>query len=291
MKENFEVIPTDILENTGVMKSLKERFDKQKEIYAPNPEDFSDVISPAIIEDDLISVQQKKERAEHWAEDREKMAADIFEGIVVDQFSGSWLGNKAEGYYTSEADDVLRGVDVVAEIKPDDEEGEHNYLGFALDVTFSENPETLNKKLNNVWDYYVKPGKLADVRYFESDNFEKGSLQLPKVIVSANRNTVRELIRLYNHKDRQADREALEQHQFQYSLLSQIKIQLESYYQSAKLRGQEEYQEAIGEALRSFYEIYDIKEEEIETHADDVQNDEQFKFIAQYCANKLNELQ
>lgn len=287
MKERFDMPSPDILQNQGILKTLKEGFEHKKKIYSPDPTTFSDTIPQLVIEDDLERVEKKKESFDQESErgKYEKMIADIFEGIVVDQFSGAWLGNKAEGYYTAEPDDLLRGVDVIAEIKTENLDEENNYLGFALDVTFSEKQEIVQKKLEGIWDYDISKSKLSEVRYFENDDF-KGALSLPRLVVSANRDTVRDLVRLYHSKDRQG----LENHVFQYNLLSQIKVQIEAYYQYAQIRGTDRYKEVILESLQSFYEIYDVKASELMQYAENVESDSQFRLISDFCTRKIKDL-
>jgi hypothetical protein len=284
--KNFESRDlTDILENNLILKTLYEKMSHRKEIRQPNPEKF--IGEPGYSEDSIRQeINQVKKLKTKWAEEntpelnKQKQISDVLEGIIVDQFSGPWLSQKAVGYYTSEADDVLRGVDVIAELH---EEDDSHYLGFAIDVTMAKDPAILNQKLAKNWKD-IETRNFPEVKYFEDDDENKKRLNPVRVLVAVNPEFTRELIRLeyLNKKDK------LGEHKFQAHLILQIKEQLEAYYLYAQSQGDDKLMEKISESLQSFYRIiFKEKEEFLNTHLEEVEQEKDFMKIRDFCSAKI----
>lgn len=279
---------SDILENRSIINPLHEKMEKRKAIYQPNPEDFigKDGYTEESVNAEINRVEEYKRR---WnsenSEDmqKQKKISDILEGVIVDQFSGSWLSEKAEGHYTSEVDDVLRGVDVIAELKENDDS---HYLGFAIDVTMAKDPSVLDQKLGKNWRD-IETGKFPEVKYFEDADGNQQSLSPVRVLIAVNPVFARELIRLeyLNKKD------LLASHKFQSHLIFQIKEQLEAYYTYAQQTNNDKLMDKLYESLRILYLIISgEKEEQLLNMENEVTNEEDFIRIRGYCQNKLNNL-
>ncbi len=276
---------SDILENNTVIRTLHEKMAHRREIQQPNPEKF--IGEPGYNEADIRKELEKVETLKaKWAQDntpeleKQKKISSILEGIIVDQLSGPWLSEKANGYYTAEVDDVLRGVDVITELQ--DEEGSQ-YLGFAIDVTMAKDPAVLDQKLAKNWSD-IETGKLPEIKYFEDDNENKKKLNPVRVLIAVNPVFARELIRLeyHNKKDKLGD------HPFQAHLILQIKEQLESYYRYVQSTGDDVLMEKISESLKAFYNIiFKEKEGMLIDRLDEVENEVDFRKIKEYCASKM----
>lgn len=283
---------SSILEKDNLINTMYERVLKRKNSYQPNPENFvgfngytEESIKKEI---DLVESYKKRWQEESTPElEKQKMISTILESIIVDQFSGEWLSNKAEGHYTSEVDDVLRGVDVVAELKEDDDS---HYLGFAIDVTMAKNPDVLYDKLNKNWKD-IETGKLPEIKYFEDADENKQVLSPVRILIAVNPEFTKELLRLeFLKSDNSSRKEELARHKFQFHLLLQIKEQLEAYYQYAQNIGNDDLMEKLKESLRIFYSIISgEKEAQIIDIKEEIEEEEDFKKIREYCQNKLND--
>lgn len=279
---------SDILENNLIINSLHEKMEKRRSFYRPNPKDFIGI--DGYQEQDILKeIQRVEEYKNRWDTEnsdelkKQKRISDILEGVIVDQFSGAWLSEKAEGHYTSDVDDVLRGVDVVAELKED--ESSH-YLGFAIDVTMAKDLSVLDQKLSKNWKD-VETGKFQKVKYFEDADGNKMSLEPIKILIAVNPNFTRQLIRLeYLNK-----KAKLAEHVFKLHLLYQIKEQLEAYYLYAQKTNNENLLNKLYESIRIFYKIIEGKlEQEMFDVREEVENEEDFKMIRRYCNEKIDSL-
>jgi hypothetical protein len=284
---NREIGVRDVLQNEHVIEDLKNKAEAKKRRYQSKAEDFIGLpgYKESEIQEELESIKNYKK---NWLDEEtpelrhQKNIAEVVEHVVVDQFSGEWLANKATGHYTAEADDVLRGVDVVAELNSEDEGSERKYLGFALDVTMAKDTSVIDQKLSRIWEKDIKPNKPAKVKYLETDHY-KGSVELFRVIVGVNKDFARELINL----QRFGKKEALASHPFQAHLIVQIKFQLESYYKYAEITGNQRFKDQVTESLRVFYEIYDAKESLIEEKQKEIEAEPDFIRIKNFCEQQL----
>lgn len=283
---------SSILEKDSLINTMYERVLKRKKSYQPNPKNFvgfngytEESIKKEI---DLVDSYKKRWQEESTPElEKQKMISTILESVIVDQFSGEWLSNKAEGHYTSEVDDVLRGVDVVAELKEDDDS---HYLGFAIDVTMAKSPDVLYDKLDKNWKG-VETGKLPQIKYFEDANENKQVLSPVRILIAVNPEFTKELLRLeFLKSDNSSRKEELARHKFQFHLLLQIKEQLEAYYQYAQNTGNDDLMDKLKESLRIFYSIISgEKESQIIDIKEEIEEEEDFKKIREYCQNKLKD--
>lgn len=289
---NIDRMSAKTMEQDHILNSLHEKFESQKKNYQPKPEDFFGMEG---FDDDEIKkeIELSKSLKEKWSnsnnlyEQRNKQWSDVFEGIIVDQFCGEWMANKAEAFYTAEPDDFIRKVDCIIEFKPNENNEQKEYLGLGIDVTFSSDYSTVQEKLNNIWDRDVKRGKEVTVKYVDTEDF-KGSLDVCRVVLVADKETVQDLAKLYKNKER----DAINNHPFLANIISQIKCQLESYYRYAQKKALSgEYLRHVTKTLSTFYAIYSEKEGFIAEYENEVAQSSVYKTIEEYCREKLEKIQ
>lgn len=274
----------DILKDMSKIRPLHEKMEKRKSIRRPDSKNF--IGHPGYSKEDIVAeIEKVSELKKRWAKEqspeaqRQKQVSDILEGVVIDQLS-AWFAENVQGFYTSEEDDVLRGVDAVAEMT--DEEDKH-YLGFAIDVTMAKDANVLDAKLARNWKD-IEENRFPEVKYFEDDDENKMRLQPPRVLIAVNPDMARDLISLEfsNRKD------ALRKHGFRNHLVWQIKEQLESYYRYYENKGNDKMRLRIAEALDIFYKVVVNPIEPELAHAqEEVFAEEDFDRIRKYCSNKV----
>lgn len=276
----------DVLENRNVIQDLANKAEAIKRRYQPKEEDFvgESGYHEREIRAELELVRNLKAkwlREETPESKHQKNVADVVEHIVVEQFSGEWLGNRAIGHYTAETDDLLRGIDVVAEFP----EGEHTeYLGFAIDVTLAENPIGLDGKMARMWDEDIKRGKRSEVHYLETDNGFKGSQKVFRMVVGVSKEFARSLIRLQRTG---TDKDALAAHPFQVNVLMQVRYQLKSYLEFAKITKNKALLVDIQKSLDLFDEVYEAKKDLIAKHQAKVEREPDYGRIVNFCDTEL----
>jgi len=143
---------------------------------------------------------QKEHSHKETQEEKElKFYATVLE-IVIEEFANSWLPGSVSK--ASEFDDVMHRTDLFWEAE--DEKGK--ILRAAIDVTSS--PINASEKLKKTVRKLME-GKFQRVKYFESDlDDTKGGLELPRIIIGADRREITELARLYLSYDNAPDNEA-----------------------------------------------------------------------------------
>lgn len=165
-----------------------------------------------------------------------KKLADILEYFIY--FHGeqsSWLGDEAETIAPSRFDDVINGVDVLVDLG--EEDSLPQVAGLGIDATTSPNPDLLFGKITRIREE-IQSGKMAEVKYFEDDNF-KGSLKnIPKIVISADQTTVIRLVKLFEQGA--GSSQAFAEEKFQYQLLEQILRQCEVFAKIADFNNQPE---------------------------------------------------
>jgi hypothetical protein len=278
----------NILLDDARINRLHEKSQRQKEIYAPNMDDFADVHKPEFLEKEKKIVAKLEEK---WGADedkdsiRAKKMADIFETSVVDELSGEWFGNLGEAHYTSKADDYIRGVDAVFEFSSEDLDAsdEQKYLGLGIDVTFSSEVSPLQDKLHRNFKK-IEKGQRTDVKYFEKEGEYKGPLKVFSVIVAAEGDDVKTILEAKSF----SKRESIDGHKFQYHLIAQIKTQLEYYYLYFRdVKKDQDMAYLAADTLRKFYKIYEAKEEGIAKYQREIENSFLFKKINNFWADKI----
>ena len=154
-----------------------------------------------------------------------KKIATIFEAIIFQHAELSeWLGGQAFTLKTSRFDDI-KGVDAVVEFRSTDSSA---YLGLAMDVTFSADPDSsegMTKKFDKIFER-IENGTLNKIKYFHAKNKNiniHGQLNdVPEVVIGADKSTVLELAELW----RARKNNLLAEHKIQIMMLRQIEAQL-----------------------------------------------------------------
>lgn len=241
--------------------------------YAINPEDFKSPTGPyeaKQIEEDVAYVKEMEqtfvatdfERGTSGKRAREealRKAARAFEGVVLFNCEeNGWLGdpNKVEVIIPSRYDDIKNGVDGIVDFP---EERRSSPLALAMDVTSSQD---VAKKLDKIKDE-IEKGKLAEMRYFHSERLRvHGRMyDIPRVVVGADRETIRDLLTSWNEKKMKP----LADHHMQFQMLDQIRQQLEIFgvYAQAQQTERGDKMAAIyGEDLVVINKILKEKEEQ-----------------------------
>ena len=285
----------DPLFDDVLLNHLNDRLRYEHSLKKPKEEDFVDVHGRDSVEKDLKFVEGKQ-KEHYWGNDAEleqkKLAADVFENIIVDQIEKSaWLGRNTDIIPTSKYDDFVNHVDAVATINFGQENSSH--LGLAMDVTFSKNENAINKKLDIIKKNIEKGFAPAQVKYFQDKDGNKRKINIPKVVVGANADTVRDLVKitkdLYSNDERvwKSAEDKMNFHTFQTKFLLEIQAQLSGFESYARKLGQEKSMKSYAIARHLVEDIIKSKTliEEQRNHPDII-NDGVYQNIIDYM-NKL----
>lgn len=223
-------------------------------------QDFRKLYGDENVDNDAKHVSDLKQKMaeDNTPEEIEaKKLATIFEVIISEQAELSdWLGPNATTYITTEYDDIVNKVDTIVEIT--DEEKAASHLGLAIDATYSN---LLLEKFRSIKDNISK-GKLATIKYFESPSMDfKGKLnKVPRVIVSADPETIKNLIKLWEN----GDKKALAEHPIQFQILEEILVQLDAFEIYAKKIGKPEIASKFRKMTTVINKIFTDKSDSIE---------------------------
>ncbi|MCX6762643.1 MAG: hypothetical protein NT093_02560 [Candidatus Moranbacteria bacterium] len=181
-------------------------------------EDYSDSIVDFDI-DEIKRLEGEFAETARFRTGEAEILGKIFEQIVLENF-GKWIAENVSVQEASRFDDLKNGVDAVAEIK---RPAETNYLALALDATHGNN---VTNKLARIRDQ-IKTGKMTEVKYYQSpdDSFRGKLLQVPRVVIGADKFKVMELAKLW--VDGKEDE--LSAHPIQFQVLEEIILQLETF--------------------------------------------------------------
>lgn len=288
MNFNFENENLLSFGRESTVSHLSDVFEKQKKVQQPKEADFlnQEQYDKEVVEKEIAYVEKLKQQ---WQENnteqqqKEKKISDVFEGIVINQCNREWLGGLAEAYYTAEADDYMRHTDCIIEFRPEEGKKDKDYLGLGIDVTFSNDYKNLYHKLDSSWEE-VKRAKKTHLQYIETEEY-KGKLDIHRVVLVCDKETVYDLADLYRKKEF----DKLNTHPFLAVMIGQIKYQLESYYEYARTkRLPGKFMESLVKTLSLFYKIYDKHEAFYRLHDKNIQENESFKTIEDFCRDKIS---
>ena len=142
--------------------------------------------------------------------------AEAAQAMITDLLN-KWLPD-FKTIMTSDFDDLKGGVDMVMKHK------DGGYLGTALDVTVTGNPENIKNKLNKNWEKNIIKGSLPVVKYFQDpDTKEKGRIIVPKFIIGISALDVNTMAEAYLS----GSETSLDSHPFRKLILEQIEVQLD----------------------------------------------------------------
>ncbi len=249
-KKSFE---RSIEEKNKYEVAYKKALESLKE-DAIKMEDFYDIYGEEDVKADLREVERLKKVFEekNLEEDKEtKKFATIFESII--HYHGEmsdWFGPNSFTYKSCEYDDFKNKVDEIVEVEDGSQEN-FSHLGLAIDVTTTG---SLYKKLAPIWDD-LKKGNLGEVKYFNSK--EGGLKNLPRVVISADKREVEELMELWLEENKKE----LVSHPIQFHILDQIKIQLEKSKIWLKEKGENNLAEIFEDRLNLIDKILKEKQE------------------------------
>lgn len=272
--------------------TIEKALERVKEVYEKNDvideKDFKNLYSEERIEADLEYVDKTEKEFEEKSSPEQKEAkklASIFEAIVYDQGERSnWLGENATTIKSSRYDDIKNGVDIIVEF-PDREKVTASHLALAVDVTFSDD---LKEKMDRIKNE-IRQGKLATVKYFKSDFLNLGGekTNVPKVIVGADTNTLKEVMELWVAKKENS----LAIHPVQFIILEEILDQLDNYREYAKKFNKQEIVKTYDKLIQIVENVYwrkePLREEVLGSDDSKIKNDKVYSAINKYLEKEL----
>ncbi len=212
-----------------------QQAEKELNQYRISEEDFVDIYTQDMVDKDTEKASQlrnKFSKRNTPEEERAKKFATIFESILnVQAELGNWLGSETMITPTSLYDDYINHVDMIVEIEQ--EEFVSSHIGLAIDATFSNN---LEKKFIEIKEG-ITVGKMAEIKYFKSSNGDfKGKLSnIPRAVITADVETIKELLELQAAKNK----DALNNHWIQFQILEQLMTQINFFQEYAEKCQQE----------------------------------------------------
>ncbi len=194
---------------------------------------------------DFVGLMKKKfDSQQNFAEQtRNADIARCFEVFLLDQMTRYALPDKSiGGFKTSDYDDIAQGVDLVAEIIPDDGSSEKmppddaqstpkERLDFALDVTYSES--YLHKKFATI-EKTLSVGEAARLKYLPTETMPAGrEYALPSFIIGLSPQNMVPLLEAWSS----GNQDALDKSTFMLTVFKQIEMQALAYATFCSKRG------------------------------------------------------
>jgi len=238
--------PDDKVEFVKMPRAL-EKANKILAEYKIKMSDFSDLYGEEVISADMSELKQRESnfsdgRVPEIHERVNKELATIFEAMIFDQGeSSNWFGENAFLISTSEYDDVVNGVDLVVEW---DQDSGVSRMAAGIDVTFNHN---VQKKINAI-QRSILNGDLGRIKYFKSEvsNIRGEVSEVPRIILGADVDTVRELTNEWadNNNDRLAE------HPVQFQFFDEAISQCNYFIEFAERNNQPRIANAYKDLLR-----------------------------------------
>lgn len=290
MKESYKVeglekIDIDMI-HTKAEKILEEASFKETD-FIENP------YSREMVERDLALIAQREKswgEKENSHQKETKKVATIFEAIIFEHAELSeWLGEDSFTIKTSKYDDYENGVDAIVEFR---EQESPRYLGLAMDVTFSSDPNSgdgMTKKFDRIFSQ-IQKGTLTKIRYFHAKNKNiniHGQLNdVPEVVIGADKSTVLELAELMNGKKS----EMLAEHKIQIMILKQMEAQLNVFIALAIREKKMNLAEIFHQRLLIIEGILEEKSDLVRKHAATLNQDQVHYAMMNFLKRKLEEV-
>lgn len=214
--------------------------------YAIQMDSFTDLYHEGVAADKRrVELKRATHKFSETKESTEmKRVADIFEAIMLEQSELSeWLGSNVAVIKTTEYDDFVNGVDLIADWKSKTG-GESHTLALAVDVTFGAG--SVEKKMRRNKENIDK-NQLGKIKYFRAgDGTMRGERSaVPHVVIGAGKRTVEELAKLWTS----GEKKKLGSHPIQRILVEEIWFQMKAIHSYAKARGLKRVEEAYGRSL------------------------------------------
>lgn len=187
---------------------------------------------------------------------RNKKIATILEAFLYYQTEQNLiLGRDVHTIATSKYDDY-HGTDTVLEM--DIEEGEeYEHLAIAYDATLTSDIDQLTRKINSI-KKDIKLGKMTTVKYFESENSDKNSLEnIPKLIIGMDMHNLEDVAKLWKNASDgvSGSNEKILNHPFRFIIIDEVLVQLEYFMNYANSVGQSEIADEFKKLLEFFQKI------------------------------------
>lgn len=227
------------------------------------------------IEQDKQEVERLEEKfrqEETETEFEQRKLATILEAIVYEQGEQSnWFGSDGGTVKTSKYDDDINGVDIVVESIFNHDNAEVDHLGLAIDATSAKRSEVIEKKIDHI-KKAIERGELSQVKYFHSENsgLKQKLKNLPRVIVIADADTIKETAELWL-KDDHESKQALAKHWVQFQFLEQIESQLGAFEAYAKYVNQYNIARVYEKSRAIIKKIITTKEEALKMDGEDAE--------------------
>jgi len=250
--------------NPTFVQLLLKKANKVKDVNRIDPIDFYDLYGKEAVDAELSWVAQQKagqEKRNSSDENWHKDISQISETFFCKQFKISrWLGERVCVQRTSEYDDFMNGIDLIAEIRHPNQKSA-NYCGFALDITLAEDITTIARKIERIYQK-IDDEKLPKIKYFKSDflNIRGEKSNIPLFVIGCDLKHFEQLTKLwYNEKQ-----DALSEHPEQIILLYQIIQQSQIFRDYARSKNKLEIADIYNQSLQEFMTIYQERREIIE---------------------------
>lgn len=216
-----------------VIDNAYKRAESIIEKSAIDPQKFISDYPAKDLSKDMEYVRRIQEDIKSKPIDTNKKCATVLEAIVLDEISnGGWFGQSAKAKKTSLYDDYHNGIDMILTFK---EDALSSHIGLAIDATFG-NSAIISEKINRVVEG-IQRGKLAEIKYFETENYRGILKNIPRIIVGVDRKHVVSLAGMWVDP---TEREKLSAHPTQRVLLREGIRQLEYFAIVAKKAGKNE---------------------------------------------------
>lgn len=247
-----------------------------------DPKKFKGLYSNKMIEEDInyVEKRQQKFKTDDTPEKAEsKKYATIFEAIIHDQIDmNGWLGEYATAKKTSWYDDLKNGVDEIIEFDQT-EISPSAHLALAVDITFSKN---VSEKIDEIMTH-IESGDVGIIKYLLTDNYRGEMNNVPRAIIGVDMKNLQEIIKLWVDNKKKS----LAQHRVKFIILSQIKIQLNSFAKYAHKIGQLVIANSFNRVLKIVENIWDeeLKKCPAENRDFNFEEDRVFSAIKSYCGD------
>lgn len=277
--------PQSFSQNIVRQEKYLELLQKKAEPYTPKELDFSDIYSPEEIQKDMELIQEIKERFKQNETPegaRFKRISDVFEGVVAEQAEqNAWFGKNVTFYHTSEYDDLVNGVDGVAEFYEEDREtSQHTALSF--DVVFSADAQRIFDKLERTRKM-IDNGELTEVKYFEDEEGNRKTIKAPRIVLGSRLSSAENLIDMWGKKSPDKNRR-LAEHPMQIKLLLESYMQLRHFSEYAQEQDKNDIALEYAKLSNKIVEILNTEKKELmDKYFYEVSDDIVFETIKTYC--------
>ena len=277
--------PKSFSQNVARQEKYLELLQKKSEPYTPKESNFADIYSKEEVQKDLDLIEKIKKqfKVNETSEGKLfKRISDVFEGVVAEQAEqNAWFGSNVTFYHTSEYDDLVNGVDGVAEFYEEDrKDSQHTAMSF--DVVFYSDAQRIIDKLERTREM-IKNGQLTEVKYFEDEEGIKRKIKAPRIVLGSRLSSAENLIDMWGKKSPDKNKR-LAEHPMQIKLLLESYMQLKHFSQYAHKEGHDEIAFAYATVSNKIVEILNNEKKELmDKYFYEVADDIVFETIKNYC--------